>query len=211
MSALTCRHFDALEAELGDGLGELVIRQADEVLREEAEFRGFRRRRGFGTNPWASGSCFLVSHRLLADEIAPHAGHAPRNLLAFIGTGQRAIKRAGKIPVRFALDDQPVDHVDHAADRAVAVQQRRRATHHLNALGKRRLQKSINFGRLATEQEVAGDPHDKRHTTYLSLLNKIRRWWQEQIERTPVDEWDEERRQALTEDFEFVKDIYAAL
>ena len=27
-----------------------------------------RRRRGFGTNPWASGSCFLVSHRLLADE-----------------------------------------------------------------------------------------------------------------------------------------------
>ena len=78
-------------------------------------------------------------------------------------------------------------------------------------LGKRRLQKSINFGRLATEQEVAGDPHDKRHTTYLSLLNKIRRWWQEQTETAPVDEWDEERRQALKEDFEFVKDIYEAL
>lgn len=78
-------------------------------------------------------------------------------------------------------------------------------------LGIRRLRKSINFGRLATEQEVAGDPHDKRHTTYLSLLNKIRRWWQEQIETTPVDEWDEERRQALKEDFEFVKDIYEAL
>jgi hypothetical protein len=53
-------------------------------------------------------------------------------------------------------------------------------------LGKRRLQKSINFGRLATEQEVTGDPHDKRHTTYLSLLNKIRRWWQEQTDtKTP--------------------------
>jgi hypothetical protein len=78
-------------------------------------------------------------------------------------------------------------------------------------LGKRRLQKSINFGRLATEQEVAGDPHDKRHTTYLSLLNKIRRWWQEQTETAPVDEWDEERRQALKEDFEFLKDIYEAL
>lgn len=78
-------------------------------------------------------------------------------------------------------------------------------------LGKRRLQKSINFGRLATEQELAGDPHDKRHTTYLSLLNKIRRWWQEQTETAPVDEWDEERRQALKEDFEFVKDIYEAL
>ena len=78
-------------------------------------------------------------------------------------------------------------------------------------LGIRRLRKSINFGRLATEQEVAGDPHDKRHTTYLSLLNKIRRWWQEQIEKAPVDQWDEERRQALKEDFEFVKDIYEAL
>jgi hypothetical protein len=78
-------------------------------------------------------------------------------------------------------------------------------------LGKRRLQKSINFGRLATEKEVAGDPHDKRHTTYLALLNKIRRWWQEQIEKAPVDAWDEERRQALKEDFEFVKDIYESL
>lgn len=78
-------------------------------------------------------------------------------------------------------------------------------------LGKRRLQKSINFGRLATEQEVAGDPHDKRHTTYLSLLNKIRRWWQDQVEKAPVEDWDEERRQALKEDFEFVKDIYEAL
>jgi hypothetical protein len=78
-------------------------------------------------------------------------------------------------------------------------------------LGKRRLRKSINFGRLATEQEVAGDPHDKRHTTYLSLLNKIRRWWQEQTETVPVDDWDDERRQALKDDFEFVKDIYEAL
>lgn len=80
-----------------------------------------------------------------------------------------------------------------------------------HGLGKRRLQKSINFGRLATEQEVVGDPHDKRHTTYLSLLNKIRRWWQDQVEKAPVDEWDEERRQALKEDFEFVKEIYEAL
>lgn len=78
-------------------------------------------------------------------------------------------------------------------------------------LGKRRLQKSINFGRLATEQEVAGDPYDKPHTTYLSLLNKIRRWWQEQIEKSPVEKWDKERRQALKDDFEFVKEIYESL
>ena len=80
-----------------------------------------------------------------------------------------------------------------------------------NNLGIRRLRKSINFGRLATEQEVAGDPYDKPHITYLSLLNKIRRWWQEQVEKAPVDQWDDERRQALKEDFEFVRNIYEAL
>ena len=36
-------------------------------------------------------------------------------------------------------------------------------------LGVRRLRKSINFGRLATEDEVQGDPADKGVVTYLAL------------------------------------------
>ena len=75
----------------------------------------------------------------------------------------------------------------------------------------RRLRKSINFGRLATEEETQGDPMDRGHVTYLALLNRIRRWWQTQIEKAPVDEWDEERRQALKEDFKLILDIYEAL
>ena len=43
MPAFTHWCLDAFEAERSHGLGELVVREADEVLREEAEFRGFRR------------------------------------------------------------------------------------------------------------------------------------------------------------------------
>ena len=75
----------------------------------------------------------------------------------------------------------------------------------------RRLRKSINFGRLATEEETQGDPLDKGRITYLALLNRIRRWWARETEKAPVDEWDEERRQALKEDFKLILDIYEAL
>ena len=78
-------------------------------------------------------------------------------------------------------------------------------------LGIRRLRKSINFGRLATEKEVQGDPADRGYVTYLALLNRIRRWWARETQKAPVDEWDEERRQGLKKDFKLILDIYEAL
>lgn len=78
-------------------------------------------------------------------------------------------------------------------------------------LGKRRLQKSINYGRIATPEEVQGDPSDRGYVTYLALLNRLRRWWKREIGKAPVADWDEERREVLKRDFEFVKDIYEAL
>jgi hypothetical protein len=78
-------------------------------------------------------------------------------------------------------------------------------------LGIRRLRKSINFGRLATEEEVQGDPADRGYVTYLALLNRIRRWWARETQKAPVDEWDEERRQGLKKDFKLILDIYEAL
>lgn len=78
-------------------------------------------------------------------------------------------------------------------------------------LSVRRLRKSINFGRLATEEEVQGDPADRGYVTYLALLNRIRRWWKREIDKAPVDEWDEERREVLKRDFKFVADIYDSL
>ena len=78
-------------------------------------------------------------------------------------------------------------------------------------LGKRRLQKSINFGRLATVEEVQGDPADRGYVTYLALLNRIRRWWRRETGKAPVEQWDEERREALKKDFKLVLEIYEAL
>ena len=78
-------------------------------------------------------------------------------------------------------------------------------------LSVRRLRKSINFGRLATEDEVQGDPADRGYVTYLALLNRIRRWWARETQKAPVEEWDEDRRQGLKKDFKLILDIYEAL
>ena len=74
-----------------------------------------------------------------------------------------------------------------------------------------RLRKSINFGRVATEEEVEGDPADRGYVTYLALLNRIRRWWARETEKAPVEEWDDDRREGLKKDFKLVLDIYEAL
>ena len=78
-------------------------------------------------------------------------------------------------------------------------------------LSYRRLQKSINFGRIATEEELQGDPADRGYITYLALLNRIRRWWARETQKAPVDEWDEDRREGLKKDFKLILDIYEAL
>jgi hypothetical protein len=75
----------------------------------------------------------------------------------------------------------------------------------------RRLRKSINFGRLATEKEVQGDPADRGYVTYLALLNRIRRWWARETDKAPVEEWDDDRREGLKKDFKLILDIYNAL
>ena len=78
-------------------------------------------------------------------------------------------------------------------------------------LSVRRLRKSINFGRLATEEEVQGDPADRGYVTYLALLNRLRRWWKRETGKAPVEEWDEERREVLKRDFKLVQEIYESL
>ena len=78
-------------------------------------------------------------------------------------------------------------------------------------LGIRRLRKSINYGRLATLEEVQGDPADRGYVTYLALLNRLRRWWKRETGKAPVEEWDEERREVLKRDFKLVLEIYESL
>ena len=67
-----------------------------------------RRRRGFGTNPWASGSCFLVSHRLLADEtyasgLREILGPMRSNSMLILDEAHHAAPASGS---RYAIDSQ---------------------------------------------------------------------------------------------------------
>jgi hypothetical protein len=80
--------------------------------------------------------------------------------------------------------------------------------HHLSV---RRLRKSINFGRLATEEEVQGDPADKGVVTHLALINRLIRWWKQTTADDPVDRWDEEQRENVKKDFGRLLEIYDAL
>jgi hypothetical protein len=78
-------------------------------------------------------------------------------------------------------------------------------------LSYRRLQKSINFGRVATEEEVEGDPADKGVITHLALINRLIRWWKQTTADDPVDQWDEEQRANVKKDFGLLLEIYKAL
>jgi hypothetical protein len=78
-------------------------------------------------------------------------------------------------------------------------------------LSVRRLRKSINFGRLASEDEVQGDPADKGVVTHLALINRLIRWWKQTTANDPVDEWDEEQRENVKKDFSRLMEIYEAL
>ena len=75
----------------------------------------------------------------------------------------------------------------------------------------RRLRKSMNAGRIIAPDEVQDDPADRGYVAYLALLNRIRRWWAREIDKAPVEEWDEDRRQGLKKDFKLILDIYNAL
>jgi hypothetical protein len=80
-----------------------------------------------------------------------------------------------------------------------------------NKLSVRRLIKSINFGRLATEDEVHGDPSDKGVVTHLALINRLIRWWKQTTADDPVEQWDEEQRENVKKDFGRLIEIYEAL
>jgi hypothetical protein len=74
-----------------------------------------------------------------------------------------------------------------------------------------RLRKSMNFGRLATEDEMQQDPADRGVVTHLALINRLIRWWKQTTADDPVDKWDAEQRANVKQDFKLILDIYEAL
>jgi hypothetical protein len=80
-----------------------------------------------------------------------------------------------------------------------------------NGLSVARLRKSMNFGRLATEEEMQKDPTDRGVVTHLALINRLLRWWKQTTADDPVDQWDEEQRENVKKDFGRLIEIYEAL
>ncbi len=116
--------------------------------------------------------------------------------------------------VEFSLRKENLDWYQHATVAKLKTPEEKQhwlemaEKHNLSV---RRLRKSINFGRLATQEEVQGDPADRGHVTYLALINRLLRWWKRETGKAPVDDWDEDRREGLKKDFKLVLDIYEAL
>jgi hypothetical protein len=81
-------------------------------------------------------------------------------------------------------------------------------THDLSV---RRLRKSINYGRLATEEEMTEGPTERGHETYLVYINQLLRWWKRETGKAPVDTWDKERRDGLRRHFSRIAEIHKAL
>jgi len=116
--------------------------------------------------------------------------------------------------IQFCLRKQNLDYSVHATVAKLKTDEEKEFWLDMSGkhdLSVRRLRKSINFGRLATEEEVQGDPADKGVITHLALINRLIRWWKQTTADDPVDKWDEEQRENVKKDFKLILDIYEAL
>lgn len=116
--------------------------------------------------------------------------------------------------IQFSLRNENLDFSQHRVVAKLRTDEEKRhwlAMADKHDLSVRRLRKSINFGRLATSEEVEGDPADKGVVTHLALINRLMRWWKQTTADDPVDRWDEEQRESVKKDFAQLLEIYEAL
>jgi hypothetical protein len=116
---------------------------------------------------------------------------------------------ARRVPPANRLENMPFSHHETVAKEKDLQKQREwllLAEKH--DLGVRRLRKSMNYGRLATEAEVQGDPNDRGIVTHLALINRLARWWKHAMAEDRIENWDEEDRKILAQDFSVINRIY---
>ena len=73
-----------------------------------------------------------------------------------------------------------------------------------------RLRKSIQAGRLVTEEEME-DGAGNKQTNHVALINRLVRWMTSETCKAPVEEWDADRREAIKRDFQHLLDICGQL
>ena len=75
----------------------------------------------------------------------------------------------------------------------------------------RRLRKSIQLGRLATEEDLLGNASDRGEVTHFLLISSFMRWWTSETSKTPVKEWSQEWRETIKSDLLRIVEIYHQL
>ena len=74
----------------------------------------------------------------------------------------------------------------------------------------RRLRKSIQAGRLVSEEEME-DGAGNKQTNHVALINRLVRWLTSETCKAPVEEWDADRREAIKRDFQHLLEICGQL
>jgi hypothetical protein len=131
-------------------------------------------------------------------------GLAPKTLRNYASVARR---------VHPSLREPSLGHEHHAAVAKLEAQEQ----HHWLKLTKERnltvprLRKSIQLGRLVSEEEMEDAGTGNRQTTHVALINRLVLWWQSETCKAPVAEWNVVRREAIKRDFEQILEIYGQL
>jgi hypothetical protein len=75
----------------------------------------------------------------------------------------------------------------------------------------RRLRKSLNLGRVATEDDMEPEPADKGIDNHIPFVNRLSVWWKRMGQNRFLDTATRDQREALKRDLEPVVSIYNQL
>jgi hypothetical protein len=75
----------------------------------------------------------------------------------------------------------------------------------------RRLRKSLNLGRIATDKDLAPDDSDKGVDNHIPFVNRLSVWWKRMKANSFLDTATDEQKAALKRDLEPVVSIYNQL
>jgi hypothetical protein len=75
----------------------------------------------------------------------------------------------------------------------------------------RRLRKSLNLGRIATEKDLEPDESDKGIDNHIPFVNRLSVWWKRMKANRFLDTATDEQREALKRDLEPIVTIYNQL
>lgn len=130
-------------------------------------------------------------------------GLAPKTLRNYASVARR---------VHPSLREPSLGHEHHAAVAGLESQEQRywlelTKEHNLTVP---RLRKSIQLGRLVSEEEME-DGVGNRPTNHVALINRLVCWWQSETCKAPVASWNVDRREAIKRDFEQILKIYGQL